>query len=90
MALTTQLVAIVLVSLLARVNAGVSRGALEITVDGQKETVYPLGGGNIQVQGSTLSLIGGARIYLGKEPAEAYGPDVFYAMPLLGKYFKLL
>ena len=63
--------------------------AIKIMVDGQPQTKYVLSSnlstGNIQVNGSSITLSGGGRAYLGDSPSDTIGPNSFYEMPLLGK-----
>ena len=68
-------------------------GPVTIRVNGQPQTKYVLSAdwakGNAHVNGSSITLIGGGRVYLGDSSSGTIYPNSFYEMPLLGKRFTI-
>lgn len=68
-------------------------GPVTIRVNGQPQTKYVLSSdlakGNAHVNGSSITLIGGGRVYLGDSSSGTISPNSFYEMPLLGKRFTI-
>ena len=64
-------------------------GSVTIKVNGQSQTKYVLSAdrdkGYAHVNGSSITLIGGGRVYLGDSSSGTISPNSFYEMPLLGK-----
>ena len=78
-------------TLLVASTSAANNGAITIMVDGQPQTKYVLSSdwdkGNVRVNGSSITLIGGGRVYLGDSSSGMITPNSFYEMPLLGKRF---
>lgn len=68
-----------------------NNGAITIMIDGQPQTKYVVSGDwakeFVQVNGNSITLSGGGRVYLGNSNASTITPYSYYNMPLLGKRF---
>ena len=69
--------------------SAINNSHITITVSGQQLTKYVLSSNNsqqfIQVNGSSVTLHGGGRAYLGDTDSDTFFPHSFYQVPLLGK-----
>ena len=71
-------------------SSAANSGPVTITVNGKPQTKYTLTDQRsaeccVYVNGSSITLRGGGRVYLGDSSSETFSPDSFYMMPLLGK-----
>lgn len=66
-----------------------NNGGITIIVNGAPQTKYVLSTDfnkrYVQVNGSSITLRGGGRVYLGDSPSSTLSPNGYYNMPLLGK-----
>lgn len=81
---------ILLIATLAVAYASAANnGAITIMINGQPHTKYVLSGEwtkkLTRVNGSSITLSGGGRVYLGDSSSDSINPESYYNMPLLGK-----
>ena len=81
---------LILVAILAIATIlAANNGPVTIMVNGQPQTQYVLSGDwskeFVHVNGSSITLSGGGRVYLGDSNSSTITPKSYYNMPLLGK-----
>ena len=84
------LIQILAATFIVHFSLAANSGPVTIIVNGKRQTKYTLTDKSsaeccVHVNGSSITLRGGGRVYLGDSSSETISPDSFYMMPLLGK-----
>ena len=85
------LAAVVLLTTNLSLSWAMNAGPVTITVDGRPTTKYVLTTSTkgVTVSGNTITLHGGARVYLGNYPNDTFSTGCFYQADLFGKRLKV-